>query len=237
MKLIRINQLLAERFGISRRLADQWILSNQVKVNDKIAKLGQKVDEDKDLIFVNNLPIPIKKQVLTFAFHKPKGVVCSLSLRYEKGISIKEYLPPDLGLKPVGRLDIQTEGLIIVTNDGRLHYEVTHPSFEIEKEYIVTTAKPILEKEIFLLSKGVMLSDGFCQPDHIGRIGSNQVKLVLHEGRNREIRRLFSAINHRVERLVRIRIGMVELGNLPVGALRLLTEQEIKQLKFRRKNN
>lgn len=230
MEKIRINQLLAARLGISRRTADFWIQKKRVLVNGKEAQLGQKVDVEKDIIIVDQKPLPPQKQILTFAFHKPKGVVCSLSPKFEKGISITKFFPPNLGLKPAGRLDTDSEGLIIISNDGNLIYEITHPSREVEKEYIVTTKQTILDKDMSLLSKGVFLTDGFCKPDRLIRLGSNQVKLVIHEGRNREVRRLFAAINHEVVRLIRVRIGPIELGDLPVGALRALTDIEKLQL-------
>lgn len=227
MALIRINRLLVERFGISRRLADEWIRQKNVFVNSIPAFLGMKVDENHAIIEIDGKQVPTSIKKIAFALNKPLGVVCSLSPKLESGRPISEFFPRGLGLKPVGRLDTDSEGLIIVTNDGKLHYSITHPSKQIEKEYEVTLSKSVSNLELKLLTEGVLLTDGFCKPDDIQRISSFNIRITLHEGRNREIRRLLSAIQHKVVQLKRVRIGVVLLNDLPSGTLRTLTEEEV----------
>ncbi len=228
---VRLNKLLAERFGIARRKADAAISEGRVTVDGRRAEIGERVDPSGQKIVFDGKILPDLTKRFSFAFHKPRGYVTTLQTSREYGKPISELLPPELGLKPAGRLDTESEGLLIVSNDGSLINAITHPRFELEKEYRVFTEQEVYQSEVDQLEYGIELDDGWCEPDRIQQTGKRELIIVIHEGRKREIRRLINAVGHHVYRLIRIRIGEVELADLQPGALRILTEQEEQSLR------
>lgn len=230
---VRLNKLIAERTGCSRRKADQLIADGFVLIGNRRAVLGEQISiKDIGLVKVNNQLLPVAENVISFALYKPRGYVTTLKLGRETGLPLTDLLPPITGLKPAGRLDTDSEGLLIISNDGDLIFEITHPKHELEKEYLVSTAQSITTSDLLQLRKGVELEDGFCKPDLVKQVSTKCVALVIHEGRKREVRRLLAAVGHRVVRLIRVRIGSVVLDKLKAGSIRVLTPSEISSLRI-----
>ena len=217
---IRLNKFLAERIGISRRDADNLITSGKVYVNAKPAVLGAHIDKS-DKVCYNNKTIPFETEYLYLAFHKPVGYVCS---RRAQGSAptLYELLPSKYQhLKTVGRLDKDSSGLILLTNDGDFAFQMTHPKFRKNKVYQVELNRPLAPLHQQMISDfGVMLDDG---PSKFKVIKTSETPdiasytVILTEGRNRQIRRTFAALGYRVTKLHRTSFGKYEIGNLASG--------------------
>lgn len=212
---LRLNKFLAERLGVSRREADELIAAGKVTINGQKAIIGNKIDRTSKVCFNNKL-IPFDTDFLYIAFNKPVGYVCS---RHAQGPSptIYEILPKKYhNLKTVGRLDKDSSGLILLTNDGDFAYQMTHPKFHKEKVYEVELDKPLEPLHQQMISDfGVMLDDG---PSKfmVVRDGGKYIA-TLTEGRNRQIRRTFAALGYKVTKLHRTQFGKYELDNLAFG--------------------
>lgn len=225
--LIRLHKYLADHGVASRRKCEEYIRQGLVKVNGKIVReMGVKIDPERDQIETSP-EIQIKKQALVYyAFHKPVGYVCSVTgPEKPKIMELLQDIPERIF--PVGRLDKLTSGLLLLTNDGRFAYEMTHPKFEKEKEYVVKVREkispPILEtlkEPFYIYGRKTQEVPIIIQSPHLLRI-------ILHEGRNRQIRRMCERAGIHIEKLKRIRIGALSLGELPVGAYRKLHPREI----------
>lgn len=215
MSPIRLNKFLAERIGVSRREADELIEAGKIKINDEIANLGARLDKD-DKVWYNGSIIPFETDYLYIAMNKPIGYVCS---RRSQGDSptIYELLPKEYQkLKTVGRLDKDSSGLILLTNDGDFAFKHTHPKFKKEKIYEVELDKTLepLHQQI-ISDYGVMLDDG---PSRFLVFRDNNKYIVkLFEGRNRQIRRTFAALGYKVTKLHRTNFGKYELSGLKSG--------------------
>lgn len=217
----RLNKFLAERLGVSRREADCLIESGKINVDGKPAVLGTRIDE-KSNIFYNNKKIPFQIKYDYLSFYKPIGYVCS---RRTQGQSptIYELLPAEYRhLKTVGRLDKDSSGLILLTNDGNFAFQMTHPKFRKIKIYIVELDKPLAPLHQQMISDyGVMLDDGISKfkviKNHTSSTTHVQYCVFLTEGRNRQIRRTFAALGYHVMVLHRICFGKYELGDLKPG--------------------
>ncbi len=228
---VRLNKFLAERIGISRREADDLIAAGKVTVDGKKAELGGRVTVSDDLdksskVCYNGKIVPSKTDFLYLAFNKPVGYVCS---RRAQGSAptLYELLPSKYQkLKTVGRLDKDSSGLILLTNDGDFAYEMTHPKFHKDKIYEVTLDRPLEPLHQQMISDyGVMLDDG---PSRFTVIHDNDKYIVtLSEGRNRQIRRTFAALGYRVTSLHRTRFGVFELNNLKEGNFEIIDKKEI----------
>lgn len=232
MERIRLHKVIANSGLCSRRKAEQLIKEGRVEVNDVvIQEMGSSV-EGGDRILVDGKPLPRVTSVI-YLCNKPRGVVSSRAQQGNERI-ITDLTPKGVAVYPVGRLDKESEGLILLTNDGELTHKLTHPSFEHEKEYIVlckpeksTSISPerIAEK----LRKGVKLGDGVARADAITvrQQGEKlELRITLHEGRHHLIRRMCAAVNLEVARLTRVRIGILSIEKLPVGHCRRLTDKE-----------
>jgi len=232
----RLQKVLANAGIASRRKCEEIILAGRVEVNDqKVTELGIKVDPQADTIKVDGKAILQEKKVYIL-FHKPKGVITSVAdpqgrkvvTDYLKGIRERVY--------PVGRLDYDTEGLLILTNDGEFANLLTHPKFHIPKTYHVTVKGvphgELLEK----LSKGVMLDDGMTAPAEVEYFDIQEdqkqstISITIYEGRNRQVRRMFEAIRYPVVKLRRVQFGPLFLQGVPRGKYRYLSDQEVKEL-------
>lgn len=216
---IRLNKFLAERLGVSRREADGLISSGQITVNGQMASLGNKVDT-KSTICYNNKTIPFETNYTYIAFNKPVGYVCSRRAQGQAP-TLYDLLPQEYRkLKTVGRLDKDSSGLILLTNDGDFAFQMTHPKFRKTKVYEVELSKPLEPLHQQMISDyGVMLDDGPSRFKIIRKDtpDTKSYQVILTEGRNRQIRRTFAALGYRVTKLHRTQFGKYELNNLASG--------------------
>ena len=226
-ELIRLQKFMADCGVASRRACEVMISEGRVKVDGKIVKVqGIKIDPINTKVEVDNELINQKKTKTYLAFHKPQGVLSTMS-DPEGRASLGDFFGvwPDR-LFHVGRLDKESEGLIILTNDGQWAHESTHPSFGVEKTYLVQTEEPISREAFQALVNGVELEDGLARPLSVARHGA-LIVVVIHERRNQIVRRMFDALGFPVERLIRTAIGSIKLGELPSGKWRSLNNAEL----------
>lgn len=233
--LERLQKILSARGIASRRKAEEYILAGLVKVNGVRATLGQKADPEKDDIEVDGRVIEARRGMLYYLMYKPQGVVTSNIERREGGTvghSVRDLLPADLRGKvfPIGRLDKDSEGLLLFTNDGVLAYRLTHPKFDHEKEYEVVVEHPMTGGQLDKLRKGMVILGEKTKPATIKRIADRSFRIALTEGKNRQIRRMCQKVGNPVVTLKRIRIASLSDVRLRAGNIRLLTAQEVSQL-------
>lgn len=232
----RLQKVLAARGVASRRKCEELIVSGKVKVNDQVVtELGFKVDES-DRIAVDGKEIA-ETGLVHLLFFKPKGVITSMKDPQGRKI-VSDFIQ---GVKervyPVGRLDFDTSGLLLLTNDGELANRIAHPRFEIDKVYLATVKGIPGEESLRVLREGVMLEDGITAPAQAERIstdtkrGQAVIRLTIHEGRNRQVRRMCDAIGHPVVHLKRVQLGFLSLGTLRPGEFRYLTDKEVDRLR------
>ena len=233
----RLQKLISQAGAASRREAERLIESGRVTVNGKKAILGQQADI-KDKIAIDGVLIGAKAKKLYFILNKPKGYICSV--KDDRGRRTVLDLLPDVKeyIYPVGRLDYNTEGLLILTNDGELMNGLLHPSREVFKTYVAKAKGIINDEELHKLADGVMLDDGMTAPADVrlldvgrGKDSWSRVELSIHEGRNRQVRRMLAAAGHEVIALKRVSFAGLTLNNLPRGSYRKLTEREVVYLK------
>lgn len=226
-ELVRLQKFMADCGVASRRACEALIDEGRVKVNGKIVKAqGVKIDPINTKVEVDNELISATKTKSYIAFNKPAGILSTMS-DPEGRPSLQDFFGswPDR-LFHVGRLDKESEGLIILTNDGQWAHESTHPSFGVEKTYLVQTEEPISRSAFQNLVEGVELDDGLAKPISVARRGA-MIEVVIHEGRNQIVRRMFDALGYPVERLIRTAIGSIKLGELPPGKWRSLNSVEL----------
>lgn len=236
MEEIRLQKYLSQCGIASRRKAEQLMLSGAVTVNNVIAdKLGMKVTE-KDIVKVNDKIVkPVKKKIYIM-LNKPEGIVTTLSDTHNRK-TVLDIVSKDLNERvfPVGRLDMDTEGLLFLTNDGDLAYTLTHPKHEVNKTYIASLNGKINNKQLRKLESGVIIDGIKTAPAKANVIKDyadrSDVKITIHEGRNRQVRKMFESVGLKVIELKRIAIGNIQLGHLPLGRWRHLTKDEIGYLK------
>jgi 23S rRNA pseudouridine2605 synthase/23S rRNA pseudouridine2604 synthase len=229
MSLIRLQKFLSEAGICSRRKGEEYIKAGFVRVNNNVVtELGEKVDPQKDRVEFKGKVVDVKSDPIYIALNKPKGYVTSTLQAGDKIvidlIDIKERI------YPIGRLDKDTSGLLILTNDGSLHHQLSHPSFDHEKEYDVTVVQPIPEGALRSIAKGMPMMGTKTRPAEIERITSRRFRIVLREGKNRQIRRMVRKVGNHVARLKRVRVSNIKLGRLAEGTWRYLTEKEKKEL-------
>jgi 23S rRNA pseudouridine2605 synthase len=222
----RLQKVLA-RVGMgSRRAAEELIAGGRVTVNGEVAVLGRRVDVEHDRVEVDGVQIGVRPGIVWYLLNKPRGVVTTASDPNAKR-TVVELVPSEPRVFPVGRLDADTEGLLLLTNDGDLTHRLTHPGFGVEKEYVAEVTGTPAPAAIRRLREGVELDDGVTAPAKASLTPPNVVTLTIHEGRNRQVRRMCDAIGHPVVRLVRTRIGPITDRSLKPGAWRELTTDEI----------
>jgi 23S rRNA pseudouridine2605 synthase len=230
----RLQRALARAGFGSRRTCEELIARGAVRVNGKVATLGDKVDPERDRVTLDGAAINLDPGVRYLKLNKPAGVLTTM--RDQQGrADIRTFLPQEgPRVFPVGRLDRDTEGLLLLTNDGELANRLLHPSFGIEKEYLAEVEGVPTSAQLRLVRSGVQLDDGFAQARSVravdARRGLGQVSLVMTEGRKREVRRLLAAVGLPVRRLVRVRVGPIRLGKLKQGEVRELTIEELLDL-------
>ncbi len=207
----KLQKVLAGIGLASRRVVEGYILDERITVNGEIAHIGQRVNRDKDDLSFDGVPLRVNPELVYYLLHKPKGVISTANDPQGRR-TVNDLVPAEPRVYPVGRLDKDTEGLLLITNDGDLTYRLTHPSQGVEKEYLAEVSQKVSRGSLRRLREGIELEDGLTSPARVSQIQDGIIKIVIHEGRNRQVRRMFQAIGHPVKRLIRTRIGnMVDL--------------------------
>ncbi len=231
----RLHKVLAQAGVESRRAAEEMILAGRVGVNGVVCTtLGTKVDPDHDVITVDGRPIPRRVKRIYLVLNKPPGYITSVG-DPENRPTVMDLVPHGPRIYPVGRLDANSEGLILLTNDGEFANVIAHPRYAWEKEYHVSIPGTLKEPDLRALREGVDIDGYRTHPAQVRVLSSDGkttwLSMTIHEGRNRQIRRMLHALGYRVERLMRVRIGPLWLGSLARGAYRALTPAEVRKLK------
>jgi 23S rRNA pseudouridine2604 synthase len=224
---IRINKYLSEAGVCSRREADRYIIEGKVKIDGVIAEIGSRVKPGSRVTF-NGKPVKSKDKRVLIAFNKPAGIVCTTSQKEPD--NIVDFINFPTRIYPIGRLDKESEGLILLTNDGSIVNSILRARYGHEKEYIVTVNKEITDDFVRRMSEGVPILDTVTKPCKIIVINKYSFRIILSQGLNRQIRRMCEYLGYRVVRLVRIRIMNITLGNLKSGAWRNITGKELEEL-------
>lgn len=225
---IRINKYLADHGYCSRRGADSLISAGRVTINGKPAKLGDRV-EDRDNVIVEGREQKERPKTTLIMLNKPVGMIVTTDTSVHNNVI--DYLNYPDRLFPIGRLDVASSGLLLLTNDGELANRLMHPRYEHEKEYVVELEQPISNSDLDQLRHGVELDDGMTLPTDIKRLSKKRFSIVLKEGRNRQIRRMCEAIGHKIIRLHRTRIANLPLRNLPLGKSKQISAKTFDHLK------
>ena len=224
---MRINKFISESGAASRREADRLIEEGKVTINGKVAVLGDQVQPSDD-VRLNGNPLKVVDELVYIAFNKPVGITCT-SARDVEG-NIIDYIGHPLKINHVGRLDKDSKGLILLTNDGDIINLILRAKYNHEKEYIVSVDKPITSDFLKKMSAGVEILDTKTLPCKITQLSKYEFQIILTQGLNRQIRRMCEALGYQVKTLKRIRIMNIHLGKLPVGRWRDLTKKEKKEL-------
>ncbi len=233
---IRLNKFLAQAGVASRREVDKMIAEGRIKVNGLVIKeLGYKIDDEKDRVEVEGKRVERGEGLIYLMINKPPGYLVTLKDHFQRP-TIQQLLPPlKKRVYPVGRLDYDSSGLLLVMNDGELAYRLTHPRFKVPKAYLVKVKGEPDPSKLSRLEKGIYLDGKKTAPAKIAQIAGsskkNLLKIEIYEGRKREIKRMFKAIGHRVLQLRRVSFGGLRLGRLKTGKWRFLTRKEIDILK------
>jgi 23S rRNA pseudouridine2605 synthase len=226
----RLQKVLARVGYGSRRSCEELITDGRVTVNGEVALLGRRVDVETDLVAVDGAPVGVLPGLVYYLLNKPAGVVTTADDPQGRA-GVLELVPPEPRVFSVGRLDRQTEGLLVLTNDGQLAQLLAHPSFGVEKEYLAEVRGTPGPGALGRLRKGVVLDDGeTTAPARVTVVSPGVIRLVIHEGRNRQVRRMCEAVGHPVVRLVRTRIGPITDRSLRPGAWRRLEASEVRSL-------
>jgi len=225
----RLQKVLA-RVGIgSRRACDDLIAAERVTVNGEVAVLGRRIDPNVDRVEVDGVLLPVAPGLVHYLLNKPAGVVTTAEDTHGRQ-TVCDLVPAEPRVHPVGRLDRDSEGLLLLTNDGDLTFRLTHPSFGVAKEYLVSVEGDPAPGGLRQLREGVDLDDGRTAPARVAAVAPGVLRIVIHEGRNRQVRRMCEAIGHPVTRLVRTRIGPLVDSTLAPGSYRPLTTDEVRAL-------
>lgn len=231
MNAIRLQKYLSMAGICSRRKGEEFIRQGRVTVNGVVVtKLGTRVDPANDLVRWDGKLVQLVQKRVYIALNKPVGVVSSCDHPGEK--TVVDLVDVSQRVYPVGRLDKDTTGLLLMTNDGRLHHTLSHPSFDHEKEYEVTVEKNITDGALQKLARGLPLQGRRTRRAKVKRLSPNRFRIILQEGRNRQIRRMVRKVGGRVASLNRIRIDCIRLGDLPPGQWRHLDEREVQKLQL-----
>jgi 23S rRNA pseudouridine2605 synthase len=225
----RLQKTLARVGFGSRRSCEELIAAGRVTVNGEVVSLGQRVHLDRDVVEVDGAPVGIRPGLVHYLLNKPAGVMTTADDPFGRP-TVVSLVPRSPRVFPVGRLDADTEGLLLLTNDGDLAQRLSHPSFGVEKEYLAEVEGRPGRGAIRSLRQGVELEDGMTAPARVTQVSPSVLRVILHEGRNRQVRRMCAAVGHPVRRLVRTRIGSIRVGELPPGRWRTLESSEVRAL-------
>lgn len=233
---IRLQKFMAEAGIASRRKCEEYINQGRVYVNGKMAAIGTVIDPVFDLVEMDGKRVTVDEKKAVILFNKPRGVISSAADPKGRETVMDYFKNYPLRLYNVGRLDYDSEGLIIMTNDGDIAYKMMHPKFVVEKTYFVICENSLSDDDIKTLTEGVELDDGMTSPSVVEevrktRTGKTSFFITIHEGRNRQVRRMMEKIGHEVLQLRRVRIGNLKLGSLEEGQWRELSEKEIDELR------
>lgn len=221
----RLNKYIASCGICSRRKADELIELGKVKINDQVVmSLGQQVADD-DIVKVEDKVISKEEKKVYIILNKPRGYVTTNSEQFNRK-SVIDLIDEDVRVYPVGRLDMYTEGLLILTNDGEFSNRLMHPKNKIEKTYVVTTDTNVTKEQIEKLRNGVDIGDYITKTAKVKTIGNTKVEIVISEGKNRQVRRMCESVGINLLNLRRTKVGKIELGTLQTGKYRYLTEEE-----------
>ena len=239
MPVERLQRSLARAGFGSRRACEEVIAAGRVEINGRVATLGDRLDPAVDEVRVDGSKVNVDPELRTFALHKPRGVTTTMHDPHAER-DLGGFLPKGVHVFPVGRLDRETEGLLLLTNDGSLAHRLTHPRYAIEKEYLAEVGKLPSRRQLARLRRGVELDDGTARAIDArsaggwggkgGAAGRGGVRLVMVEGRKREVRRMLDAVELPVRRLVRVRVGPIRLGTLRPGEIRELGAEDVRAL-------
>lgn len=235
---MRINKYIALCGVASRRKAEELIIQGRVKVNDKvITELSYKVDDKNDIVKVDDKLIKTEEKLIYIILNKPEGYITTVKDQFDRPSVLDLVSDIKERVYPIGRLDYETSGLLILTNDGDLTYKLTHPKHEIDKTYIARVKGKLTKEEIQSFKNGLKIEDYTTTPAKLKVIKYDEqrdlslLEIKIHEGKNRQVRKMCKAINHPVLRLRRSAMGKIKIGDCEIGKYRYLTEDEIKYLK------
>ena len=236
MEKVWFQKYLANCGVASRRKSVELILQGKVSINgNKVTELGMKIDPSKDIVEYNGKTVKLENQNIYILLNKPIGYVTTVKDQFNRD-SVLDLVKTNKRLVPVGRLDMYTSGALILTNDGDFVYRVTHPKHEIEKTYTVTIVGIVTTEEVEKLKKGVKIENYITKPARVKILKTDKEKnqsrleITIHEGKNRQVRKMCEAINHKVIALHRSKIGNIEVKNLPLGKWRYLTKSEVDMI-------
>lgn len=225
----RLQKVLA-RIGFgSRRVCEDLIAEGRIRVNGEVAQLGRRVDPEIDQVTVDGAPVGVRPGLVHYLLNKPAGVITTASDPQGRP-TVLELIPAEPRVFTIGRLDLETEGLLLLTNDGTLANLVAHPSHGVEKEYLAEVRGEPSRAVLRRLREGIDLDDGPTAPAQATLVAPTLVRLTIHEGRNRQVRRMLDAVGHPVERLIRTRVGPISDRRLAPGQWRDLTTEELRAL-------
>jgi pseudouridine synthase len=227
---MRLNKYLAHCGLGARRKCESIILANRVQINDQVVQdLATQVNLAQDVVMVDEKTVHPYERTMYVLLNKPKGFLSTVS--DDRGRkTVLNLVPANIHLFPVGRLDYGTTGALLLTNDGELAYRLTHPRYQIEKEYIATLDRPVLPKDLQQLRQGIALEDGMTSPCVVRSLREGVVLLILREGRKRQVKQMFVSLNYRVKYLQRKKFAGLSVDDLKIGEWRELTLTELKQL-------
>ncbi len=230
--MMRLQKFLAHGGICSRRKAETLILDGKIKVNGAVVQeLGTQVDPQRDTILYQGRPVTLNTaqgQLTYIAVNKPQGVVTTCAQKNAR--VILDLVKIDKRIYPVGRLDKDSIGLVLLTDDGELHNRLSHPSHDHEKEYLVTTVQPISDTALETMAQGMMIQGKKTRKARVFRVSKNGFRIILKQGLNRQIRKMVARVGNKVDMLKRIRMANITLGNLKPGKWRYLTNDEVKKL-------
>ena len=225
----RLQKVLARQGIGSRRACEELIADGRVRVDGAVARLGARIDAARAAVEVDGVAVGVRPDLVHYLLNKPAGVVTTVQDPQGRP-TVAGLVPAEPRVFPVGRLDLQTEGLLLLTNDGDLAHRLTHPSFGVEKEYLAHVSGAPRPAAVRALRQGVQLDDGPTAPARVALVAPDVLRITVHEGRNRLIRRMCEAVGHPVRRLVRTRIGPLADRRLAPGDWRSLTPAETRRL-------
>jgi len=235
MEEIRLQKYLAEAGIASRRKCEEYIEQGRVKVNNEIAILGTKVNPGIDIILFDNKKVDKKEELVYILLNKPIGYVTTTKDQFSRD-SVLDLVKVKQRIVPVGRLDMYTSGALLLSNDGDFVYKITHPKHEINKTYTVTVKGIVTNEEVEKLEKGVEIEDYVTKPAKVRILKTDtekdisRLEITIHEGKNRQVRKMCEAVGRKVQALHRSKIGNIEVKDLKIGTWRYLSEKEIKYL-------
>ena len=235
---MRINKYIASCGVASRRKAEELILNKKVKVNGRlIEELSFQVDEYKDTVEVDGVKISLDEETVYILLNKPEGYITTVKDQFDRESVLDLVTDIKERVYPIGRLDYETSGLLLLTNDGDLTYKLTHPKHEVDKTYVARVKGKLTPDEIKMFKSGLKIEDYVTAPAKLKVIRYDEktnvslVEIKIHEGKNRQVRQMCKAINHPVLRLKRTAMGKIRIGECEIGKYRYLTEDEVKYLK------